>query len=215
MDNFFKKLRSLQPEIDYQALMAEMKTFSHPRRKLKELQNKNVLIRLKKGFYIFSTEFFGKIYSTEIVANLLYGPSYISLESALSYYELIPERVEVTTSVTSQKNKKFSTQIGVFSYVHISEKLYHLGVTRQQSNDGRYFLIATPEKALLDYFILNFSNSDKPNKDDVIKAVNEDLRIEESILRKIISRERIIGLKESYKNRRWCSLLLDYMEEII
>lgn len=47
---------------------------SHPRRKLKELQEEGPLIRLKKGFYILSKELIGKVYSTEIAANLIYGP---------------------------------------------------------------------------------------------------------------------------------------------
>jgi predicted transcriptional regulator of viral defense system len=215
MDNLLKRLKKLQPEIDYQGLMAEMTGIFHPRRKITELQKKSVLVRVKKGFYVFDPEYFGKKYSKEIVANLLYGPSYLSLEMALSFYGLIPERVQTMTSVTSQKNKKFSTSIGNFSYWHISEKLYPLGVTRKQMEDGRFFLVATAEKALLDYFLFHFSRSGAPTRKDIEDALVHDLRIEISSLRRVLSFEKVKELKPYYKNRRWCSLLLDYLEEIL
>jgi hypothetical protein len=215
MDELLKRLKKLQPELDYQALMTEMMGESHPRRKIKDLQKKSVLIRVKKGFYVFDPEYFGKKYSKEIVANLLYGPSYISLEMALSFYGLIPERVETMTCVTSQKNKKFLTPLGTFSYTHISDKLYPLGVTRKQIQDGRFFLLATPEKALLDYFLFHFSRTDMPTKKDIEEAFAQDLRIEISSLRKVLSVEKVKQLKPFYKNRRWCSLLLEYLEEIL
>jgi hypothetical protein len=62
------------------------------------------------------------------IANPLYGPSYISLEYALSYYGLIPERVESITSVTTKRSKKFITPLGSFSYEHIPLKAYPIGI---------------------------------------------------------------------------------------
>ena len=53
--------------------------------------------------------------STEILANLIYGPSSISLDYALYYYGLIPEHVRVVTSITPQRNKIFNTPIGQFT----------------------------------------------------------------------------------------------------
>lgn len=215
MNPLINSLKFLKPEVDYQALMAVMSDLSHPRRKLKDLQTKGILTRVKKGFYVFNAEFIGQKYSSEIVSNLLYGPSYISMETALAIYKLIPERVENFTSVTSQKNKIFETPIGSFSYQHISENLYPLGVTRMKTFDERFFLIATPEKSLLDYFSFRFSNSTKPQLIDVDQALKEDLRLDLDQLKKIIDKKKLISLKTFYTHRRWCALLLKFLEESI
>ncbi len=206
-------LKHLQPEVDYQALMALMPEHSHPRRKLKELQTKGFLIRLKKGFYVFDPDFFGRPYSPYIVANLLYGPSYISMESALSIYQLIPERVEAITSVTTQKNKIFETPIGLFTYHHLSPTLYPEGFTSLQTADNRNYLVATPEKALLDLFCLKFKNSSKPNKRDVRLALEEDLRINMAELAKVTKKENLKSLSVHYKNRAWCRQLIQFLME--
>lgn len=213
MKNSLNLNSDLYPEIDYQALMAQLLHLSHPRRKLKELQNKGFLIRLKKGFYVLSSELIGKEYSPQIVANLLYGPSYLSLEYALSYYHLIPERVEHFTSVTTQKNKTFNTQLGNFTYQHISLSLCPLGVTLQRTSDDRTFLIASAEKALMDVFTLRFENSTLPKKEDIESAITEDLRIDLIELKKQLNKESLIEMKEHYKNRRWNKLVLEFLLE--
>lgn len=208
-----ENLKSLQPEVDYQALIAQLGSQTHPRRKIKELQNKGYLTRVKKGLYVFSKEFIGRVYSPEVVANLLYGPSYLSMEYALSFYGLIPERVEELTSVTSQKNKSFATPIGFFSYRHLASELYPLGVTLKESADGRSFLIATREKALLDIFTLKFKNSDRPRVADIEPALEDDLRVDLSELKKQLDRETLVALRPAYKNRPWSRLLIDFLLE--
>lgn len=213
MKSPFSQLENLNPEVDYQALLAQMQTQSHPRRKLKELQNKGFLIRLKKGFYVFSNKYIGRNYSPQIVANLLYGPSYLSLEYALSYYQLIPERVESLTSVTSQKNKSFMTPIGHFSYSHLGIVIYPIGVTLKKTDDQRNFLIATPEKAIMDIFTLRFKNTDRPELADIAVALVEDLRIDLQALKKIINHELLLQMQPLYKNRRWNNLVIKYLLE--
>lgn len=202
------------PEVDYQALMAQMPGQSHPRRKLKELQNKGILIRLKKGFYVFSNEWTGTEFSPQVAANLLYGPSYLSLEYALAYYHLIPERVEVFTSVTTMKNKTFNTPIACFTYSHLASSIYPLGVTIKKF-DNRSFLIATPLKALMDIFTLKFDNSEKPVLKDIYTALEDDLRVDTSELKKHLNRVMLLDLKPFYKNRRWNKLLIDFLVEIL
>lgn len=206
-------LKSLLPEVDYQALMAQMPEQSHPRRKLKELKNKGCLIRLKKGFYVLTPEFIGRQYSPQIVANLLYGPSYLSLEYALSVHGLIPERVEGFTSVTTQKNKSFETPIGSFTYRHLPTTLYPHGVTLHETSDGRAYLLATPEKALLDLFTLKFRGTSPSDMSDLVAALENDLRVDVTELRRQINRERLTLLRELYRGRRWCKLLIDFLLE--
>lgn len=213
MDSLIKRLKALQPEIDHQGILAQMPEQSHPRRKLKEFQNKGYLIRVKNGFYVFDPDFLGRPYSPPIVANLLYGPSYISLEYALSFHRLIPERVETLTSVTTQKNKQFETAIGNFSYAHLHASLYPLGVTIAQTSDNRQFLIATPEKALLDFFTLKMRSSGKPTLQDIAVTLEEDLRIDLSTLKNTLQRQRLENMRLAYKNRPWCKLLINFILE--
>jgi predicted transcriptional regulator of viral defense system len=213
MRHLLQELKSLQPEVDYQALMAQMPHQSHPRRKLKELQNKGYLVRLKKGFYVFSSEFLGRNYSPEIVANLMHGPSYLSLEYALAFYQLIPERVETYTSVTSQKNKTFQTTIGTFSYRHLAPALYPVGVTVQRTTDDRQFVMATPEKALLDLLTLRFEKGVKPTTKDLIRALEEDLRLDVARLFKLAGRTALEELRTPYRNRAWGKLLIQFLLE--
>lgn len=213
MRTSFDSLKSLQPEVDYQALLAQMPGQSHPRRKLKELQNKGYLVRVKKGFYVFTTHFIGRPYSPEIVSNLLYGPSYISMEYALSKYALIPERVEELTSVTSQKNKIFRTPIGLFSYRHAALAIYPHGISIGQSGDGRSYIIASREKALLDIFDLRFEKTARPQISDIRPALEDDLRVDLQELARTMDRQALLSLRQAYKNRRWCKLLIDFLLE--
>jgi hypothetical protein len=209
----FGNFKTLQPEVDYQALMAHMQEDSHPRRKLKDLQNKGYLTRLKKGFYVFNKNFIGRDYSPQIVANLLYGPSYLSFEFALAYYGLIPERVEVLTCVTSQKNKVFHTPIGTFTYRHLSSSLYPYGITLKENLDGRRFLIASIEKALLDIFTLKFDKNSRLKIQDVILALEEDLRIDLAELKIRIHRPTLLEIRGAYRNRPWAKTLIDCLLE--
>ena len=211
--NDLKPLQPLLPEVDYQALMAQLHGFSHPRRKLQELERKKLLIRLKRGFYVLSREVNGKDHSLPIAANLLYGPSYLSLEFALSYYGLIPERVEALTSVTTQKNKSFSTPLGLFTYRHLSPRIYPLGVTFAPTEDGRTYLIASPEKALLDVFTLSFDGKRKPTRRDLESALFDDLRVDVEALKQRRNKALVEEMRPHYKNRRWCRLLLDFLLE--
>lgn len=215
MATFLDSLRDLQPEVDYQALIAQMPGQSHPRRKLKELQNKGYLVRVKKGFYVLDKNFIGRPYSPEIVANLLYGPSYVSLEYALSRHGLIPERVEEITSVTSQKNKIFRTPIGLYSYKHCAPSLYAHGISIGTTDDGRSFVIAGPEKALLDLFTVKFKKTPRPSPADVRAALEEDLRVDLTELSRRLNRGALEEMRPVYKNRRWCKLLIDFMLEAL
>ena len=137
-------------EFDYQTLMNCLEGYSRPRDKLSDLLRKKDIVRIKKGLYIFGDNYRRRPYSREILANLIYGPSYISLEYALHYYGLIPERVEAVTSVTSGRSRKFFTPGGLFVYRNVPLKAFQSGMDMIEIEGGRSFLIATPEKALAD-----------------------------------------------------------------
>ena len=137
------------PELDYQIVMDALKDYAYPRKALSDSLVRGDLIRVKRGLYVQSGRGI-PAYSREILANMIYGPSYISYEYALAYYGLIPERVEEVTSVTTGKSKLFMTPAGRFSYTHVSTTYYSFGFGRKQLGDERTFLIAGPEKAVAD-----------------------------------------------------------------
>lgn len=108
------------------------------------------LILLKRGAYILSNDLRKQSLSMGFISNFLLSPSYISLEYALSYYDLIPEAVMVYTSVSTKKTTKFKTPLGVFDYRSIKEGLF-FGFTKV-TDQGQDYFIAYPEKAILDFF---------------------------------------------------------------
>jgi hypothetical protein len=137
------------PELDYQAVMDVLKAYAFPRKAISDALARGDLIRVKKGLYVQSGR--GIVpYSKEILANMIYGPSYISLEYALAYYGLIPEQVEEVTSVTTGKSKWFDTPVGMFSFMHLSVDYYGFGFNRKSLEEDRGFLLADPEKAVAD-----------------------------------------------------------------
>lgn len=137
-------------EFDYQTLLDALEAYSRPRDKITGLLKKGMIIRVKKGLYIFEETYRKKPYSKEILANLVYGPSYISLDYALQHYGLIPERVDAVTSITTGRSRSFSTPVGLFTYRSVPLKAFRVGMDRVEMDEGRAFLMATPEKALAD-----------------------------------------------------------------
>jgi predicted transcriptional regulator of viral defense system len=88
------KLRKIIPreEFDYALLTAALSEYAAPRQKINELLKSGVITRVKKGLYIFGPAYNQVPVCKEVLANLIYGPSCLSLEYALAYHGLIPER---------------------------------------------------------------------------------------------------------------------------
>lgn len=172
------RLRSsaLSEEFDYNFVLNALSDYRNPRVKINDLLKKGVIIRVKKGLYVFGPSLAQEPYSKETLANLIYGPSYISLEYALSFYSLIPERVEQVTSVTNKRKKMFYTPIGNFSYRYIHPALYSYGVTLCSLDARHSVMIAKKEKALAD--MLYFEDKMK-SESQMEKYLFENLRFEE------------------------------------
>lgn len=136
-------------EFDYSALMAALSDYAKPHQKITSLLRRGVIVRVKKGLYVFGEDYRQRPYSHELLANLVYGPSFISLDYALSYHGLIPERVEQVTSVTSGRARKFDTPVGTFVYRPVPQESFHFGMNRVETRETS-FLIASSERALAD-----------------------------------------------------------------
>lgn len=183
---------------DYQKLSNVLSKSSHIRRDISKLIKEGHIVRIKKGLYIWGEDLRRRPYSKEILANLIYGPSYISLEYALAFYGLIPERVDVVTSITTQRKKSFETPIGGFDYAYLWPEAYPWGVVKKTNEQAESFLIATPEKALLDYICIRIKKISE-QEFDYQKLLYDDLRIEEEEFAKM-DIEKLYKLSSYYKN---------------
>ena len=165
---------------DYQLAMDRLREFRAPRDKLRHLCENGSVIRVKKGLYIPGRQSGGKSSVDPLVlSDLIYGPSYVSLETALAHYGLIPERVEEITCITSKRAKQFRTPLGSYSYRPVNERVFSYGVRLEKAKGGRYFL-AEPEKALCDRVALIRGLSAAR---DVAAVLFDELRIDRSALR--------------------------------
>jgi len=151
--NEFVKIYQEAPLIDSSTFSLYNEKPQNLRRQVREWVKKDYLIPLKRGLYIFSSQWRKIQPSVLFMANFLVLPSYVSLEQALGFYEIIPEKVTVITSVTTKKTKIFKNSVGSFEYRSIKEDLF-FGFKKEIDNNQEFF-IALPEKALLDFFYLN------------------------------------------------------------
>lgn len=139
-----------QTIFDYQYLTNVLRPYTYPRNKITRLLREKEIIRVKKGLYVLGDAIRQKPLLREALANLMYGPSYVSLEYALSHYGMIPEQAATVTSVTSGRSRVFQTPVGRFTYRQIGLAAFRAGMDRVEGEDGQAFLIATREKALAD-----------------------------------------------------------------
>lgn len=148
------------------------------RRRLNEWQGKGYIKKIIRGFYIFSDI----VVDEEVlykISNQIYYPSYISLESALSYYNLIPETIYGITAISTRKTYHFSTYLGEFYYRSIKPSLF-FGYNLIKIKDI-YIKMASIEKTILDYFYLHPDlqtvadfDSLRVNQEELIEQSNEN-----------------------------------------
>ena len=156
-----------------ESLYPELKSAN---KKVTWLEKQGVIIRLKRGLYVVNPEHSGKTLSSELIANHLYTPSYISMSTALRYYGLIPEAVYVHQSMTVKHSRSFQTPVGSYDYTYISREAFSIGVRSMHKGDYA-FLIASPEKALCD-LIANSSKVNLRYMKDVEIYLEQDIRMD-------------------------------------
>lgn len=161
-------------------------TYNRPNDKISEMINKGELIALRRGLYVAGPELDLPIPDRFVIANHLRGPSYISLESALSYWNLIPERVYEVSSVTTKTTASYNTPLGRFSFQHLSTPYYSFGIRSVRLTPLQTALIASPEKAVCDKIILT-SGIILRSISQTLNFLCEDLRIDEEQLQTLDS----------------------------
>jgi len=186
-------------EFDYLALVTALGDYRRPRDRITTLLREGAIVRVKKGLYVFGeSERRGPVHP-EILANLIYGPSYVSLEYALQRHGLVPERVETVTSVTICRSRVFSTPLGRFTYRTAPTAAFRPGVERVELEPGRACLLAVPEKALADK--LHADTVALRTRRDVQAYLEEDLRIDPAAIGSLRS-TLLADYAERYRSRK-------------
>jgi hypothetical protein len=143
---------------------------------LKRAMAAGEVVRIHRGLYCLATKYLRQKIDPLVLAQRIYGPSYISLETALSYHGWIPEAVYAVTSTSLDRSREFETPMGHFSFTRVPQETFYAEVKRVEKEDGGSFLLASPLKALADYVYAHRCdwNSARP--------VIESLRVDESSL---------------------------------
>lgn len=163
------------------------------RNQLTRWQKKGLLIHLRKGIYVLNPDDRKIEIDQTVIANILYQPSYISLEYALNFYGLIPEGVSDVTSVATRKTAAFHNELGTFRYQHINPEAFR-GFKKMGEGQNTFFM-AVAEKAIVDFLYLNLSQFHN-NMREVLEQSYRFQNIE------TLNPKRLIELSLLFKNEK-------------
>jgi hypothetical protein len=184
--------------ITHQLMMSLLSDYNRPNAKIHGLISDGTLEQIRKGLYIAGPSLGAGKPESFLLANHILGPSYVSLESALSYYGLIPERVFEIASMTVKASGNFTTPMGIYTYTRISLPYYAFGIRQLSLTDKQHVMIASPEKALTDK-IVSTSGIIFRSKNDTLNYLIENLRIDEKSLKDFNTPEITTWLPEAPK----------------
>lgn len=170
-----RQLAELNPELDFLALRGLLGEEGNIRDKVSRLMKSGELVGVVRGIYVTAPELRKRPVSREILANMIYGPSYVSFEGVLARVGLIPEAAIAIISATPKRNRSFDTALGRFAYRHLPRAAYSFGWFREELVDGAGYLVARPEKALLDWLYLAGALR---SLSSLMARLEEDLRLD-------------------------------------
>ena len=152
------------------------------RRNYSEWQKAGYIVPLRQGWYAFA-DYVNQPDYARYLASKIYTPSYISLHTALSFYGIIPEAVVAISSITTRKTAQFENVFASYSYQTIKPSLFW-GYEPKQLSDGKTYLLATPEKALIDllYLYPQYSTEEEMR----------ELRLDEDFMHNELDKERLL-----------------------
>lgn len=179
-----------RPEVDCWVGGSPNRQFGLLKRALKAGE----VVHIHRGLYCLAAKYLRQKVDPFVLAQRIYGPSYISLETALSYHGWVPEAVYAVTSVSLNRSREFDTPLGHFSFTRVPQATFYSEVTRAEKDAGS-FMLASPLKALADYVYIH--------KRDWTSAspVVESLRVEEDML-VTIEAEEFDRLRDNYSSLR-------------
>jgi len=164
------------------SLLPLLHDYKRPNDKIARWLAEGQLVQLRRGLYVLGNGWRSAPVSLPLLANALLGPSYVSLEFALSWHGLIPEGVREVSSITSRRGRLFETPLGRFSYWHVPLAWYAIGVRMESGEDNLSFLMASPTKAICDKLLLTRRLQAISGK-SIRAFLFEDLRLEPEAVR--------------------------------
>lgn len=163
--------------IPHHAMIGLLKDYVNPNNKIHQLVKSGILERVTKGLYIAGPVLQAERPDPFLLANQILGPSYVSVESALSYHGLIPERVYTITSMTTKAARQYTTQVGAFTYTRLPLPYYSFGIRSVKLTKQQTVMMASPEKALLDK-IITTAGVEFRSRTAVLSYLENDLRVD-------------------------------------
>ena len=166
---------------------------------LKRALKADEVVLLRRGLYCLANKYLRRKPNPFVLAQRVYGPSYVSLESALSQHGWIPEAAYVVTSASLNRSREFNTPVGIFSFARVPQATLYADVQRLEDGDAGSYFLASPLKALADYVYVHACDWESA------RPLVESLRVEESSLNAITrpSIDRLTGNCNSRRVRRF------------
>jgi hypothetical protein len=170
--------------LTHQLLTTLLREYKRPNDKIHELMIKGILEPVKKGLYVPGSQLGLPGPEPFLLANHILGPSYVSLDSAMSFHGMIPERVFGVSSVTTKASRKYNTSLGQFNYIRLPLPYYSFGLQQVHLEETQFAMIASPEKALCDK-VVTTAGVVLRSVQNVRDYLQDDLRIDEEVLREL------------------------------
>ena len=198
----FKDKFQNSPIILFKEAVVRKGDYQNAHNQLNRWLKKGLVIKLKNGIYLLNKSDRKSEPDRIFLANQMYAPSYVSMEFALSYYGLIPERAAVVTSVSTRKTASFSNQTGEYAYQHIQPEAFR-GFRTVKVQNGMSAFIAEPEKAVVDFLYLNLPRFKAGDTDIFAESYRfqnaEDLKLNRIVkLSKLYSTSKLEKVAESF-----------------
>jgi hypothetical protein len=198
--------------LNKQILMDLLKDYKRPFDKIGELVRQKALIQVKRGIFIPGPALNIPQPEPFLLANHIAGPSYVSLQAALSHWRMIPEQVYEITSVITGRSKTYDTPAGRFSYRHLPLPYYSFGQQSLELAKNQVALMATPEKALCDKIVITFNLLFRSTV-QLMAWLTEDMRMDRAALRELRAGMIQEWLSDAPK-RNSLQLLVKTLEEL-
>ncbi|MBS1542476.1 MAG: hypothetical protein JST14_02480 [Bacteroidetes bacterium] len=198
--------------LPHHVLLSILKDYKRPNDKINELIKERALTPIKKGLYIAGPSLDAGKPEPYLLANYIYGPSYVSLETALSFHGMIPERVYEVASMTTKASRRFSTDAGVYSYTKLPLPYYAYGIEQISFAEKQTALVASKEKALCDKIMATPGVLFR-SKSQAESWLLEDLRIDPIKFRELRIDEIGSWVKEAPKKASM-EMLLKVLKEL-
>ncbi|ATP57805.1 hypothetical protein CPT03_15705 [Pedobacter ginsengisoli] len=202
---------SNQP-LTHQLLAGLLKDYKRPNDKILSLKADGLIEPVKKGLYIAGRSLGTERPESALLANHILGPSYLSMESALAHYGLIPEKVFAVTSMTTKASRKFQTNIGLYTYTNLPLPYYAFGLATVSLSKDQQAIMAIQEKALCDK-IATTAGITLRSQSSARDYVFGNLRMEEEDLAKFDLNAMLSWLENAPK-RESLEMLIKMIEKI-